>query len=898
MDIFNLTGKAKLSVIRTIERYCNTSALAHTMDPFTQLSWRSGVAVVLCLAFGISFVKATEDTTCKGARSVGREFIVGFLQTPQMDSMNELHIAGASRIQATVTVTAPDIFNVPYETDLEGSNQFRIISLQNMPDLSDTAVLVESTSDISVIGVIAGNNSGAFLALPVEALGTEYYVASYNVATRVLRAKRGSEFLIIGTQEEETTVLITFSGLVRHEGTTYDRGSSLTITLGRLKIARFTSKLHDLTGSHIVADRPIVVISGSKCADVPVEVRYCDHLVEQLPPFNFWGSHFVTTPLASRRAGDIFRVVAGRNGTIITICGQQYALNAGEFHEESVPSFISCAISSSQPVLVVQYSKGGASDKTSADPSMIIVPALEQFFPESLFATSDISPNSVRVSSYLNVVIQCDLIPFLTQNMFAVSSGLFEGAQSFNVTVAGRNMCSTQISPESGRHLFQFDNEDGVMSLILYGNADGEIATSFGLPVGFSFRDNSCFNLLEHNSNDPAVKRTPASSSISPIKPPFGSNTYPIPSDPGIAGGANSPQENNEVSPGNMLAVSLIVFMLSFIMVTLLIGYVVLLKKRVNILEEEKQNYYKMAFPIAADGYIGLDGSQIAHREYMTLNNSDQMWHFNRRSDRSVFRGVQPAHSVRSNNSRVSTVSRIGGSTRQSIQSHSERIFEADTLELMSNDLSPSSRHSSNVDTFGNINPSFHETVSHSSQQDIISEIRSQPSSLRKPTRPIRRHHSQVEAYCTTAPVPKPRYHGPRGLRRSVSTPGEDIFGNPLKVYYHVPRNDPVVAYDRPRNRTCSEGLSPSAADILLPPEEVAGRSSRKNSSNESESSLPLHQDDGYMSMKEARISIESNGSQSGDSPSRGSRRNLFPDENHNKREQIDADSTDYTELF
>lgn len=850
------------------------------------------------------------QSSCKTARSVGREFIVGFLQPPQIGSVNELHIAGASRSQSIISITAPEVFRVPVRKQLVGSDQFAIVNLRHMSEYTEKAVHVESTSDVSVVGLVAGNNTGAFLALPVAALGNEYFVATYYIAPRVLRAKRGNEFIIIGTKNG-TGVNVTIRGNARYKGVNYRNGSTVSITVNRMEIVRFISKTDDLTGTHILSSDPVVVISGSKCADVPINVRYCDHLVEQMPPFRFWGSHFVTTPLAEREAGDVFRVMAGRNGTTVSMCGERdIVIDAGQFIERSIPSDVSCAISSSHPVLVLQYNKGGSSDKSSGDPSMTVVPALEQYFSESLFATVDLSPKMLLVSSYVNVALQCEFIPYVKHNMFPVN--LLELPGSFNVTIAGKNICSLQIPLDRlGHNFFHFENmPKGRFTLTRYGNAISEIATSYSLPAGFTFNDNECFSLSDRFSTVPDDSFTKSSgvySSISPLDHPY----FGYPSD-GLDPNLVTVREglpvsvNEQLGPyqSNMLAVSLIIFMVSVIVVILLIGYVIFLKKRIGKLETEKKSYVSVPVAVGMDGYIVLDGSQIAHREYMTLNNSEEMWRLSRKSDKAVFRGIQPAHSINSHNFQMESSQRRSSSRQAirqpSVHSQSDRISERENVLLMSIDSPSTSQQTNFADVFGNVNPGFNDAISISSQQDSICEIVSQPNSLRKPIRPVRRHHSHMEGFNTTTPVPKPRSHGPRVLRRSISTPGEHIFGGPGKVYYHVPRGDPVHAYDRPRQRTCSEGLSPSAAEILLPPEEDSKICSRKSSSNESESSLlPSHQqDDGYMSMKEATVSTISKTSLSEDSPRRESGGASYTYSRRYRKEPFDEDSTEYTELY
>ena len=73
---------------------------------------------------------------------------------------------------------------------------------------------------------------------------------------------------------------------------------------GRFQIRSST----DLTGTVVSANKPVAVFSGSEWTSVGAD-KMGDHLVEQMPPTPTWGWDFITVPIATRRAGDIFRVL-------------------------------------------------------------------------------------------------------------------------------------------------------------------------------------------------------------------------------------------------------------------------------------------------------------------------------------------------------------------------------------------------------------------------------------------------------------------------------------------------------------------------------------------------------------------------------------------------------------
>jgi len=64
----------------------------------------------------------------------------------------------------------------------------------------------------------------------------------------------------------------------------------------------------DLTGTKIKSDKPLAVFSGSEWTSVGYK-QMGDHLVEQMPPTSTWGKLFITASIATRKAGDAFRVL-------------------------------------------------------------------------------------------------------------------------------------------------------------------------------------------------------------------------------------------------------------------------------------------------------------------------------------------------------------------------------------------------------------------------------------------------------------------------------------------------------------------------------------------------------------------------------------------------------------
>ena len=174
----------------------------------------------------------------------------------------------------------------------------------------------------------------------------------------------------------------------------------------------------DFTGSLISSDKALVVFSGSEASDAPffdkLTSRKCcaDHLEEQLDPIRTSGQNFVATVSPSRTAAlakagapvgeaeqdEYFRVIATTDaGARVTT-----SLN-GQFQAFSLAergSFVTIAsahhftLKSDSPVMLssVSPSQQDANVPTGfpgGDPSLIIVPPIEQFRSSYVFLTPD-----------------------------------------------------------------------------------------------------------------------------------------------------------------------------------------------------------------------------------------------------------------------------------------------------------------------------------------------------------------------------------------------------------------------------------------------------------------------------------------------------------------------------
>ncbi|WP_049805137.1 immunoglobulin-like domain-containing protein [Stigmatella aurantiaca] len=321
---------------------------------------------------------------------------------------------------------------------------------------------VTAGEEIAVYGLNRVKAStDAFLGLPTDILGTDYLALGFKNTGVV----NGTQFGLVAT-EDGTVITITPAA----KAGTHEEAVPFSITLGRgqtYQLKSTQSDEADLSGSSIHSNRPIAVFGGHECANIPDGDTYaCDHLVEQLPPTTTWGKSFATVPLKSRSNGDTFRFVAAKDGAEVSINGTRVAtLGRGQVHQQIIQGM--AHISSTQPILVAQYSNSSSYDGVTSDPFMMLIPPYEQFLARYTVT----APPSGFQYNFINVVVpasavqgfQLDGTPVPEGEFTAIGASGFAGAQ---LTVSnGAHHLAADLP--FGAFMYGFDDYDS------YGYAGG-----------------------------------------------------------------------------------------------------------------------------------------------------------------------------------------------------------------------------------------------------------------------------------------------------------------------------------------------------------------------------------------------------------------------------------------
>jgi hypothetical protein len=342
-------------------------------------------------ALAILWLSTVEAQVNGPMPTLGTELWTGFMQNAYGAQETRLYISAPTATSGTVSIpqtgwsqafsvaaNAVVQVNVPTTAEHVGSETVtgKGVRIQAAAPVAVTAISYQSyTHDGTQV-------------LPVEALGTDYFVEAYRGLPGFNEFYK-SELLVVATTDD-TEVEITPS--VNTAGGR-PAGVPFTVLLDQGQTYQVQSALSslDLTGTRVRATaasgpcRPFAVLSGSMCANVPVGCPACDHLVEQMIPLERWGTSFRTF-LPSGIANATVRVLAGQNGTNVTVNGgAPIPLNAGQSHQINGLAGTAC-INATAPVSVVVIYEG-YNCANAGDPSMVVIEPDDRTTTSTTFST-------------------------------------------------------------------------------------------------------------------------------------------------------------------------------------------------------------------------------------------------------------------------------------------------------------------------------------------------------------------------------------------------------------------------------------------------------------------------------------------------------------------------------
>jgi len=402
----------------------------------------------------------------------------------------EIYVGNPNDEQTFCRLETPNMRTPKYDVttaiNAEGMQKFAVSAALRAlgTRVSTNSITVTCDGPVTVMGVNKETFSNdAFIAFEERQMDTEYYSISFGPATIQ------TQFAVLACDGPGvTTVTMDFTAPVVYREVTEN---SITLTLRYLDVFQAQSE-GDLTGSHIVANRPIAVYSGNIRSKVALSASR-DHLASQIPPVSAYGSEFNLVPMYFRTVGDLFRVVASQDNTQVTFRDNApiTLASAGDFVELDVASNSNGRLISDKPVMVMQIMKSQQAPKIAeaADPCFILVSPTNQYEEKTTIVTPLYTEGMYTSGSdYSNIMT------------IIVPNGQTAGIRINGETIADADFVTqvdTRTIDFSGYTALDLElNEGGIHSYTL--SHTGSSVRFSGYLVGIADRESYCVSIGPH----------------------------------------------------------------------------------------------------------------------------------------------------------------------------------------------------------------------------------------------------------------------------------------------------------------------------------------------------------------------------------------------------------------
>ena len=301
----------------------------------------------------------------------------------------------------------------------------------------------------------------ASLLMPTNVWRQKYYAATYAPLDI---APYPSELAVTASQDG-TTVMIDATADTGPGGGAPGFAMHMPhpVTLDAGDVLEISSTTGDLTGSLVTSDKPVQVISGNYCTNVPVGVQYCDHLEESMFPVDTLGLHYIVnapavTTIPTGKV-QLVRIIATADNTNLTYDppqpGAPASIATAGGYAEIQNTSASFEITADQKVMVVQYMEGQDAGGGTGDPAMALAVPIEQFRADYLFhAPTNYESNYVDVTAPMGAAVMLDGMPLSFTPIGSTGWGIarvypltagpgndgnhqLSGSQAFGITVYG-----------------------------------------------------------------------------------------------------------------------------------------------------------------------------------------------------------------------------------------------------------------------------------------------------------------------------------------------------------------------------------------------------------------------------------------------------------------------------
>lgn len=405
------------------------------------------------------------------------------------DEMAEVSVYSADDGTPLETaLVAPDelhVFLLPEQSVPTTENSYDIAAFRIESDVPVTAYQFQPLDN-----TVEVFSNDASILFPTHVLTQDYTAITaetYDSAQFPTPA-----YVSIVAIEDDTVVDVFPSAVVAAgptQGVALERGRVMTV------LSENMPDLH-LTGTRVLANKPVAVFSGNTCTLEPVTQGgfcCCDHTEQQMPPLTAWGHAYAAVPppkpgTATSRTS-AYRIVGAFDGTSLVYDpaappGAPTSIDANEVvrFETDQPFTVAStdpgkSFAIAQVLMSAGYlSGGGIVPGDQGDPALIVPPAVAQFQTEYVFLTPE-----AYAANYVTIIRPVGSTTELDGS--AVDDGQFQAVGA----AEGSAYEHASISLTAGAHKVVGTQPFGILSIgydatVSYGYAGGSGVEKISIP--------------------------------------------------------------------------------------------------------------------------------------------------------------------------------------------------------------------------------------------------------------------------------------------------------------------------------------------------------------------------------------------------------------------------------
>ncbi|MCY1004555.1 IgGFc-binding protein [Nannocystis pusilla] len=374
-----------------------------------------GQCVGACANLGTSYIGCEYYPTVTQQLDVyvgpGNPYAVAVANTTANAATVTVHRGPNQVAQQMVAANSVAVITLPWVTQLTGGTGPTV-------KVTDGAYRLRSTQPVTVYQfnpLNADVTNDASLLLPVNTWTGNYLAAAWT------HWNPYPGFIAITAHQDGTVVNVKApkNGVPTQAGGGIDaQGNGNNITLDDGDVLQITSANGgDPTGTIVTANKPIQVIGGHDCTQVPIGTVACDHLEESMFPIEALAKKYIVAPPVqvpnnALEKAVIVRVVASEDNTTLTFTpdqpGNKVLAKAGDFVQlaQSTNKYV---VEADKKILVTEYMVGQGANFGTSDPAMLVAVPSEQFRSSYLFyAQTAWSANFVDIIAPNNSMVQVD----------------------------------------------------------------------------------------------------------------------------------------------------------------------------------------------------------------------------------------------------------------------------------------------------------------------------------------------------------------------------------------------------------------------------------------------------------------------------------------------------------